>query len=111
MRIIGINIAPREMTGMHILSSGAVLALALSLGGCAGMGHGMHGAHHDGMMGAMSGEHGQANCPGAQQSEHAPAPAPSGQAQGEHQHADPAPAECPPVAADPHQHGETPQPN
>ena len=79
---------------MHILSSGAVVALALSLCGCAGMGHGMHGAHHDGMMGAMSGEHGQANCPGAQQSEHAPAPAPSGQAQGEHQHADPAPAEC-----------------
>lgn len=92
---------------MHILSSGAVLALALGLGGCAGM----HGAHHDGMMGATSAEHGQATCPGAQQGEHESAPTPSGQAEGEHQHADPAPAECPPVEAEPHQHGETPTPN
>lgn len=96
---------------MRILGSGLVLAMGLGLSGCAGMGHGMDGAHHDGMMGAMSGEHSQANCPGAQQGEHGSAPAPSGQAQGEHQHADPAPAECPPVAAGPHQHGETPPPN
>ena len=82
---------------MRILGSGLVLAMGLGLSGCAGMGHGMDGAHHDGMMGVMSGEHSQANCPGAQQ--------------GEHQHADPAPAECPPVAAGPHQHGETPPPN
>lgn len=88
---------------MQILGSGAVVALALSLGGCAGM--------HDGMMGAMAGQHSEANCPGAPQGEHAPAPAPSDQAQGEHQHADPAPAECPPVEAEPQQHGETPTPN
>lgn len=96
---------------MQILSSGVVLALAVGLGGCAGMGHGMHGAHHDGMMGAMSGEHGQENCPTAQQGAHTPPPAPSGQAQGEHQHADPAQAECPPAETEPHQHSDTPTPN
>lgn len=94
---------------MQILSSAAMLALALGLGGCAGMGHDMHGAHHDAMMGAMSGEHAQANCPGASESQHAPAA--SGQAQGEHQHADAAPAECPPADAEAHQHGDTPAPN
>lgn len=96
---------------MRILGSGAVLALGLGLGGCASIGNDMHGAHHDGMMGAMAGQHGDASCPGAQQSEHGSAPAPSGQAQDAHQHADSAPAECPPVAADPHQHGDTPPPN
>ena len=95
---------------MQILSSAALLSLALGLGGCAGMGHDMHGAHHDDMMGAMS-EHAQPNCPGAAQGEHAPAPAASGQAQSEHQHADAAPAECPPADAEPHQHGDTPPPN
>jgi hypothetical protein len=71
----------------------------------------MDGAHHNGMMGAMAGQHGEASCPGTQQSEHGSAPAPTGQAQGAHQHADSAPAECPPVATDPHQHGDTPAPN
>ncbi len=96
---------------MRILESGLVLALGFGLGGCAGAGHSMHGAHHDGMMGAMAGQHGEASCQGAQQGEHGSAPAPSGQAPGEHQHADPAPTECPPVEADPHQHGETPAAN
>ena len=96
---------------MRILGSGSVLALALGLGACANTGHDMHGAHHDRMMGAMAGEHGQANCPGAEQGEHGSAPSASGQAQGQHQHADQAPAECPPPAADSHQHGETPPPN
>ena len=96
---------------MQFLSSAAALALALGLGGCAGMGHDMHGAHHDAMMGAMSGEHAQANCPGAEEGQHAPAPAATGQTQGEHQHTDAAAAECPPADAEAHQHGDTPAPN
>lgn len=96
---------------MRIVGSGLALAMAFGLGGCASMGHDMHGAHHDAMMGAMSGEHGEPNCPRAPQGEHGSAPAASGQAQGEHQHAEAAPPECPPVAADPHQHVETPAPN
>lgn len=87
---------------MRLLGLGA-MALTLGLGGC------MHGMdHHDGMMGDMMGQHGSANCPGAEQGAHGAPTANAAEAQGQ------APAgECPPASeggAEQHEHGEQ-QPN
>ncbi len=96
---------------MQLFSIGAALAMALGLGGCAGMGHDMHGAHHDGMMG----QHGEPNCPGADQAAHGvPSAGVGAGADAAHEHPAGAASECPPAAEqrpEQHEHGDTPPPN